>query len=757
MAADNENDLAFEPTNAQKIQALPWSIAHNAALTVFAQLVVFGSGFVLFLNELGLTKSQIGFLLALFPFFGLVALFAAQTVARIGYKRIFLIFWGARYFVAALLLLTPWVLSQFGPQAVLIFLTSIIIIFALCRAVGLTGLVPWKQEYIPDAIKGKYFATNNIVTSLTGFLAVSAAGFVIGQSDNINRFLLLFAIGIVFGLISIWAATFIPGGAPKRRANGTKSPRLDFSTGFKDRRFLLFNIGSGLLMLSSGPLKSFIPLFMQEQVGLNPGNVVLLQIGTLLGGLLSSYFWGWAADRYGSKPVMLSGAYFSTILPILWLIMPRTVNWSLYIALAIALFQGIANQSWIIGSTRFYFVGITPPEKRTEYSAIHTAWMGVISGTSLLVGGRLLDFTSGLSGKFLVFTLDPYTYLFIGGFIVSLASVLFLLSVQADSRVTMGEFASLFLHGNPFAAFESLIRHHFARDELAAVSTTERLGQTKSPLTIEELIEALADPRFNIRFEAIISIARRGPDPRLIEALTEVLRGSEPALSVISAWALGRLGDERAVEPLRNGLDAHYRSVQMHSARSLGTLGDTAAIPILLDRLAKEKDPGLQIAYASALGKLEVEDATRTLLKILRTHTDPSSRMEIAMALARIVGEEHHFIKLMRDTRTEMGTASSQAITSFLKKVDKDNTNFADLKEALADCAQFLALEDLQHGAGLISQSIRLLPKDRFNQASNAILQECADRLDQLVEKNPEYILLALHTMTIGWRANSSN
>ena len=70
-----------------------------------------------------------------------------------------------------------------------------------------------------------------------------------------------------------------------------------------------------------------------------------------------------------------------------------------------------------------------------------------------------------------------------------------------------------------------------------------------------------------------------------MDALVKVLNGEEPALSTVAAWALGRIGDERALEPLRTGLDARYRSVQAHSARLLGTLEDVEATPILFERL----------------------------------------------------------------------------------------------------------------------------------------------------------------------------
>ena len=66
--------MTHEPTTVEKLHKLPWAIASNAALAIFVQLTFFGSVFVLFLNELGLSTSQIGFVLSLLPFAGLLAL-----------------------------------------------------------------------------------------------------------------------------------------------------------------------------------------------------------------------------------------------------------------------------------------------------------------------------------------------------------------------------------------------------------------------------------------------------------------------------------------------------------------------------------------------------------------------------------------------------------------------------------------------------------------------------------------------------------
>lgn len=66
--------MTKEPTTVEKMRGLPWGIAFDTANSVYCQLTILGSLFVLYLNELGLNKTQIGALLSLFPFTALLAL-----------------------------------------------------------------------------------------------------------------------------------------------------------------------------------------------------------------------------------------------------------------------------------------------------------------------------------------------------------------------------------------------------------------------------------------------------------------------------------------------------------------------------------------------------------------------------------------------------------------------------------------------------------------------------------------------------------
>jgi HEAT repeat protein len=383
--------------------------------------------------------------------------------------------------------------------------------------------------------------------------------------------------------------------------------------------------------------------------------------------------------------------------------------------------------------------------------ALYYACLGVFGGTSQLLAGVIVEASSGLDGQFFFFILDAYTLLFALAIVLALMSLLFLRRVRTDSKVTVEEFAGLFLHGNPFQAMTSLIGYHFAKDESALVTVTERLGQTRSPLTVEELLQLLSDPRFNIRFEAIISIARTRPHPRLTQALIDVFNGTELALSNVAAWALGRSGDPQAIPALRLGLDSNFHSVRVSSARALGRLHDTSIIPLLRERLPHETDKGLQMAYASALGNLAAREATPELLTLLATMQNEGARRELALSLARLVGEEGRFILLMREAHSDLGTVTARTVTAFKRRISKSSEIDPHLLMILEEAAAALARDQFATGAAQLTQAIALLPAETYEAHHLLILQECAKHLEPAPTKPAEaYLLLLLHTLEVG-------
>ena len=745
MAENKSNEtLNQEITTIEKRKGIPFALLFSAANNNYAILTFFSSIFVLYLSELGFSNTRIGFLLGLIHVTGVFTPFFTRTVERIGPKKTFLFGNSIRVTLSAGLLITPWILNTYGNETLWVFITIMIGIFAIFRSFTLSGWNPWSQEYIPSTIRGKYSAFNNIINSVSGFLTITISGYVLNKNTEMRTFMMIFGVAIVFGVIAVVSATFVPGGKPIVQDGAKKKPFDGLEIPLKDKNYLKFILGASLMTLATSPISSFISLYMLDNIGLTTGEVVYLSSATTLGAVLSSYIWGWASDRYGSKPVLQSGVFLYILLPVFYFFMPHSSNYSFSVALAISFYAGITSMGWVIGSGRQLNVNMIPQKLSTSYLAVWSAVGGMTWGLSNLMGGALIDMTENISGSILGRTLDSYFVLFLIAFVLPILAFIIMQFVRTDENVSVGEFVSMFIHGRPIMAFNSMIRFHRAKDESTAINVTEQLGQSKSPLTVDELLIALADPRFYVRFEAIVSIAHHGEDPRLTQALANVLDRGEPALSVVSAWALSKAESEEAKLALRKSMYAsRYKSVQSHAARSLSMVGDVESKDYFLEQAKNETDIGLRIAYSSALGKLQVKEAIPVTIDLLEEIHDNFLRNEIGLALARSIGDDHEFIQLLREIKLDMPTTVAQAISN-RKKATRKILSTLDVDEALSSCENYLAKGEFNKGIQIWSEILSKINHLEIPEHLYSLIDAIINTLTKEGLARPEFFILSI-------------
>ena len=415
---DNTSASDCDPAAAGRSRSRPrhlsWVVAHGAFNQMFSILTYFGPVFVLFLSELGLPKTRIGFLLSLLPFCGPLALVVAPAVARAGVKRIFLVCWTSRTAVTALFLLVPWVVSRHSADVTFAFVTALVMAFAVFRAVGETAYYPWFQEMIPAPIRGRFNGVSSLFALIGTGICLVAASYVIDHRAGVEGYTVVIGAGVLFGFVSVLCALPIPGGDPGRKRETPHG--LAMRAAVRDRGFRIYLAATGLATMGGFSMVfAFVPLFMKEQVGLTDGQIMLVQVSIYCAGFLSCYLWGWAADRYGSKPVVMWALGLMVALPLLWWAMPRHHAWSFAAALAIAFIWGIVSAGWGVSEQRLLYVNVMPPEKRTEYIAVYYAWIGLLGGFGPIAAGVLLDVFDGVSGRWLVLPVDSFTPVFLVG------------------------------------------------------------------------------------------------------------------------------------------------------------------------------------------------------------------------------------------------------------------------------------------------------------------------------------------------------
>jgi len=375
--------------------------------------------------------------------------------------------------------------------------------------------------------------------------------------------------------------------------------------------------------------------------------------------------------------------------------------------------------------------------------AFYNAWIGLVTGISQLFGGVLLGAFSGISGSLLRFQVNEYSIIFSLILAFSILAIIMTGFVKTEGEVSMGKFVGMFLRGNPFLAFETLISFQRARSERETISLTERIGRAQSDLTNEELQASLDDPRFFVRYEAIVSIARHNPHPDLTQSLAKILNGDDPALSVVSAWALGRIDDPTAVDALRYALKSSaYRSVRAHCARSLGSLGDAQSIPALMHLFHNETDRGLMHSYAVALGQLGVAEVFDDVLELMIASNDKQDRMELALTLGRLIGDEDDFIFINRQLSDDFSTNASQIIQSLQVRKFKGIESLQ-----LTSCAAAFAQNDLLVAAQELLRISQALSQPSSNLIPSQLIERLSEHLADATELRKDLITLVIFAL----------
>jgi MFS family permease len=399
-----------------KIRALPWHLAHGTLTNIFFLWTFGGSIFLLFLSELGLPKGQIGIMLSFFPFCGLLALVFAPYATRIGRTRVFLACYGSRYFVIINLLLLPSIIAHLGQTGGIAFVFGIMLIVAVLRALGETAYYPWSQEFIPNNIRGFYSAIATVLSTVTSVVALFVAGNVVASGAGLDRYLWLIGVGTLIGLVGIVVMKWVPGGAPDPQEGPPAAHFANMAEALRNPNLAAYLRGMGGVMVGSVLLTSFLPLYLKEQLGLPAGIVVILDTVVMVGGALSSIGWGWAADRIGSRPVLMAALGIGLLVPAGWLLLPQQIPYPvIWCGLFYFLYGVVANGS-SIGAGRLLFNGVVPPEKSTAYTAIYYAWMGLTGGISPLLAGGILSIDARM--QIGIVRIDGHTLLFLLSFIL---------------------------------------------------------------------------------------------------------------------------------------------------------------------------------------------------------------------------------------------------------------------------------------------------------------------------------------------------
>jgi HEAT repeat protein len=180
-------------------------------------------------------------------------------------------------------------------------------------------------------------------------------------------------------------------------------------------------------------------------------------------------------------------------------------------------------------------------------------------------------------------------------------------------------------------------------------AAADALGELRDPEAVPLLARAYLEDRHDFVFgEAVTAIARIGGESARV-ALVDILGNRELYRNMRwpAAEALGNLRDAAAVPALLVAIEDESALVRQHAARALGRIAAPEALPALHACLEKDREVGVLMTAAAAVGEIPDPTSASTLMRLME-YTHAGVREAAALSLGKL--DPPKLVEILRRT-----------------------------------------------------------------------------------------------------------
>ena len=179
-------------------------------------------------------------------------------------------------------------------------------------------------------------------------------------------------------------------------------------------------------------------------------------------------------------------------------------------------------------------------------------------------------------------------------------------------------------------------------NEVIRSDAVRTLEFSHDPRALSALVEALRDPSFKVKAEAVRVIVKLGEQATgpVIRLLNDAIDEGDNLTARYAAKALGLIGDRTISSVLVELLKSEDKFVACESALALGRLGESKAVPDLIG-LLDEPNGNIRFAAAEALGQI-CDPIAREALHRRLSDDDEGVRAKVRWALSRLKKVDAH-------------------------------------------------------------------------------------------------------------------
>ena len=365
-----------------------------AFFNALAWQIGIGTPMVLFAEQLGATPLEVGlaysFVFVLTP----VQIVSTALLPRYGFKALMLGGWRTRSFFLGVPAVLA-VLAFQGEQPWMVkALVASVFFFCLFRSIGAASGTSWFYAILPEAARGRYFASDQFVSAIAGVGTLLASAALFALLPVYWALLVQYAIALIGSSISYYAL--------KRLPDAERPTSISLRTVIRDTPRHLFRASTfrSYVWLAVGcavvatPLPPFSAYYLKVGPRFSSGQIMLFEVLRYLGVMVAAWVIRRRIDTTGARPFFLLALGNYTAVGVFWWFFLETGFGGVPGITAAYFLLGLGAATWGIANLN-YLPQIISAEERTLAVSVHGAVTACIGGLSPIVWGVFLKSGEG--------------------------------------------------------------------------------------------------------------------------------------------------------------------------------------------------------------------------------------------------------------------------------------------------------------------------------------------------------------------------
>lgn len=383
---------------------------------------------------LGANNVEVGLLNSIPRMFNiLIQPVASGVIERTGKRKMFTL----RLAFIGKLLWIPLMLLPFFFSNKIFWLISFVSLISMVASAAHISWVSWMADFVPERIRGSYFGKRNAIASAGSFAASIIAGWILGLMNTALGFVVVFSIGTVFALISVYYLSKVP--EPEYKPCRHKGYRISlgvsefFSSVKRYKNFSNFVAFIAFMNFSVWIAAPFFVVYMFENLKIGYFWFAIIAGVGAVSNLFFNHYWGKLSDRLGDKAVLSVCSILIVFYPFFFLFVRNPFD-----LILVEIFSGFAWSGFDLVAFNF-LLDTSPSKKRSAYIANFNLFTGIPVVAGPFVGGLLAQYFFDKS----FFLISSLGILFFLSFVLRAIPVAMFIPKLKEERVKLSRVVSL--------------------------------------------------------------------------------------------------------------------------------------------------------------------------------------------------------------------------------------------------------------------------------------------------------------------------